>query len=292
MKSNNTEAIQFSLLDYRLRVLGPAREIETLKGSLLTRCQEPPESHPDLIYQIESGGKGYRVFQVDEKRSLLFEVGNLEDLFWELEYNCLSKTLERNNHLVHLHGAAVALNGKGLVFLGKSRAGKSTLSLHLIQRGYQFITDEVVLLDPITKCLKPFPRNLLVRRATFESGEIRKRIREGRLNYEDFYGETKWLIDPLDAGAVEPSEPPKIGQIFCLQRDPDAKPLLEPMSSRLALEEMMRHSFNEAFLQQRTLDVLIQIVESSDVYRLRAPHGGVAWELLRDHLNLPEYSSV
>lgn len=43
-----------------------------------------------------------------------------------------------------LHGSAVLVNGKAVVFSGDSGAGKSTLAANMVDRGYQLITDDVV----------------------------------------------------------------------------------------------------------------------------------------------------
>jgi hypothetical protein len=65
-----------------------------------------------------------------------------------------------------LHGSAVAVNGRAVVFLGECGSGKSTLAAAMIARGYPVITDDVVvlrrlegrwLLQPGAPRLKLFP---------------------------------------------------------------------------------------------------------------------------------------
>ena len=46
-----------------------------------------------------------------------------------------------------LHGSAVAVGGRALVFLGDCGAGKSTLAAAMIARGYPAVTDDVVVLQ-------------------------------------------------------------------------------------------------------------------------------------------------
>jgi hypothetical protein len=45
-----------------------------------------------------------------------------------------------------IHSSAVSINGKGVVFLGKSRAGKSTLASIFCKNGYELITDDFLLI--------------------------------------------------------------------------------------------------------------------------------------------------
>ena len=281
-------ALQVNLLGYRLRITGPEREIETLKGSLFTRCQEPPEAEPHTVYRIEVDGEEYRVIETGREKSILFHSKKLDDIFWDVEYALLCEALDRNNDLIQIHGAAVERDGKALVFLGDSYVGKSTMTLHLIRQGYRFLSDEVVLIDPASGRLKPFPRNLLVRQGALESDAILNQLREGRWRYNDKRGETKWLVDPGEVGAIEEPQEAMVERIYCLKRDEDAGPLLEPLGSRMAIEEMLGQSFNNEHMGKKGVEALIQIATSSQTFRLRAPHGGVAWELLRAHLNLPE----
>ena len=140
MSSNSTSTLQVNLLDYRLRIIGPPREIEEMKGSLFTRCQESPESEPATVYHIEVDKKEFRVFQVDQEKSLIFHSDNLDDIFWNVEYAFFCEALWRNNDLIQIHGAAVERDGRALVFLGDSYVGKSTMTLHLIRRGYRFLS--------------------------------------------------------------------------------------------------------------------------------------------------------
>jgi hypothetical protein len=46
-----------------------------------------------------------------------------------------------------LHGSAVLMNGRAVIFSGQSGAGKSTLANALVQRGYPFITDDLVVIQ-------------------------------------------------------------------------------------------------------------------------------------------------
>lgn len=45
-----------------------------------------------------------------------------------------------------LHGSAILVNGKAVIFSGNSGAGKSTTAANFIARGYQLLTDDVVVL--------------------------------------------------------------------------------------------------------------------------------------------------
>lgn len=62
-----------------------------------------------------------------------------------------------------LHAAAVALNGSGVALPGKTGAGKTTLTAHLVRRGLQYLTDELVFLRDGGPAMRGFPRPLNVK---------------------------------------------------------------------------------------------------------------------------------
>lgn len=69
----------------------------------------------------------------------------------------LQMALGWRRHLL-LHASAVSRQGRAVVMTGLSGAGKSTLSALLAERGWRFLGDEFVLLDPESGHITPFPR--------------------------------------------------------------------------------------------------------------------------------------
>ncbi len=57
--------------------------------------------------------------------------------------------------------AAIALNGKALLLIGRSRSGKSSLAARALAAGLRVLGDDQVLINPSQECL-PFPRRLRV----------------------------------------------------------------------------------------------------------------------------------
>ena len=185
------DELQINLLGVRLRISGPAEEIAPLKNSLFTRCQEPIGPEPDAHIRIEGGESGYRVYRFGNVGDPLFESSDRSKFFWWLDNALFRKALKRAKHLIQIHGGAVERGGKAILFFGDSLAGKSTMTLHLLQLGWRFLTDEVILIDPETLRVQPFRRNLLIRQGALDNDPVLKERIKGNWHYEDFYGETK-----------------------------------------------------------------------------------------------------
>lgn len=69
----------------------------------------------------------------------------------------LQMALGWRRHLL-LHASAVERDGRVLVMTGASGSGKSTLAALLGSRGWRFMGDEFVLIDPASGDAIPFPR--------------------------------------------------------------------------------------------------------------------------------------
>ena len=54
----------------------------------------------------------------------------------------------RAQHLVPLHAACVGRQGRGLLLMGASGAGKTTASLHCLLRGLEFVSEDSVFVTP------------------------------------------------------------------------------------------------------------------------------------------------
>ncbi|MCS6892498.1 MAG: serine/threonine protein kinase, partial [Rhodovarius sp.] len=61
---------------------------------------------------------------------------------------------------MRLHASCVALDGAGLLLLGPAGAGKSSLALRLMERGWMLVADDQVLLQAAPALLAAAPAEL------------------------------------------------------------------------------------------------------------------------------------
>ena len=67
-----------------------------------------------------------------------------------------------------LHAGCVEREGRAVVLTGESGSGKSTLSALLGERGWRFMGDEFVLIDPASGLAWPFPRAVSLKNASID----------------------------------------------------------------------------------------------------------------------------
>lgn len=111
----------------------------------------------------------------------------------------LQMALGWRRHLL-LHASAVEKDGRVLVMTGASGSGKSTLSALLGSRGWRFMGDEFVLLDPDSGQAVPFPRPISLKNsaiAAMRSAQPGRRF--GPLLTATPKGDVRHMVAPPDA---------------------------------------------------------------------------------------------
>jgi HprK-related kinase A len=113
----------------------------------------------------------------------------------------LQMALGWRRHLL-LHASAVEKDGRVLVMTGQSGSGKSTLSALLGHRGWRFMGDEFVLIDPDSGHAVPFPRLISLKNeaiAAMQSAQPGARF--GPLMQGTPKGDIRHLVPPSHAVA-------------------------------------------------------------------------------------------
>ncbi len=113
----------------------------------------------------------------------------------------LGAIMDRIEGSLLLHGAAVSRKGQGIILAGPAFAGKSTLVLELIRRGYDFLSDDAAPIDRRSGLLLPYPRAVGIRK----SGGVGlpQGVRAGLP--DAFELPHRWLVDPVALGAKLPA---------------------------------------------------------------------------------------
>ena len=115
------------------------------------------EATISIVDRGRDGARRYRVFCDDELRQRVASPERAAACaFSELNQLAISRTTGR----LRFHGGAVERNGMVVAVLGASGRGKSTLTAALMQRGWAYLTDEMVAVDPATLRVDPYPKVL------------------------------------------------------------------------------------------------------------------------------------
>jgi hypothetical protein len=180
----------------------------------------------------------------------------LQSLLWHAN----RQAIDRSQESVLVHASAAAHAGTALVLPGPMGAGKSTLVAALVRAGLDYLTDEVVAIDPGSGLVRPYPKYLSLDRehgAAPPSAAVRA-----------FLGDTT-LVAPDDlrpgAAAREPAQP---RLVVNPRYERGATATLTPLRPAAALAALAQHAFHVEADAPRTLEVLGALVEQSRCYEL------------------------
>lgn len=103
---------------------------------------------------IESGGR-FRVLPVSGAPD---ERASARDAIRWARQQVIEGMMRARPDILWMHGAAVASDGRAILLPGARGRGKSTLATALCARGWRFLTDDLIALEPATLQVRPFPR--------------------------------------------------------------------------------------------------------------------------------------
>jgi hypothetical protein len=87
----------------------------------------------------------------------------LDHLVWDVN----RRAIDAAERQLLLHAGAVSRNGAAVLFPAPSGAGKSTLVAGLVQRGFDYVTDEAVAIDPRDATADAYPKPIALERGSW-----------------------------------------------------------------------------------------------------------------------------
>jgi hypothetical protein len=180
-----------------------------------------------------------------------------------------------------LHSGALARNGHGLLLPASQDVGKSTTSVALMAAGFDYLSDEVGAIDPVTGKLYPFPKKVqLDPEAMAFFPDLADRL-------DDRRGLTGRLlarfVSPADMGA-RVAEPARPRWIVFLEPDRTGPPRLEAVSRAAAVERMAENSSNLYRYGDRGVVLLSRVAQGAEAFSLSGGNPKERAELLAERL--------
>jgi len=189
---------------------------------------------------------------------LLYRTRDYRDLFLFLEWQLCGLAVRSRRYLL-LHAGMAARQGRGVVIAGPSGAGKTTLVAALALQGWDYLTDEILVVDPEGPSVVPFPRSLLVREGALAGWpHLLRCLRERSLGGGAPYLGDRRFLAPPPAGGVE-----AVGLVLLVAYRPGEAVTVRPLSRCRGLFELTRHCFNLGSLGEAGLDALCTLTSGS-----------------------------
>jgi hypothetical protein len=192
--------------------------------------------------------------------------GGLEDVLRWARYQAIEQIILARSDLLWLHGAVAGWHGRAVVMPGPRGRGKSTLVTTICARGWSFLTDDILPVDPAALRVLPFPQVPAVRPDPGQDlpESWLRQAAKSEVRVDD------WTVtNPLPIGAIVLPEARRSGGAS-----------LTPCSSAEAVLELASGCWNFAEHGERAVAVLARLVAGRPTFRLAFRDPDQAAELI------------
>lgn len=238
---------EIQILGAFARVVGPLdllRQLQRLFPATVRAAHasdRQASNHTTFTVQLDTPTPGWHQVLRDGVR---LWAGQAEDeLLPYLEWGINTAAAEwLGRRYLLFHAGSVAYAGGGLILPAPSGSGKSTLVAGLVAAGFQYLSDEVAVLDPAALRLLPFAKSLCIKAGARDAlrplyPELATAIPRRR-----FGGESVWYLTPSPDSS--PSAPLPVRHVVLPRYCPGVVTALRPIARSAALQRLLEQSFN------------------------------------------------
>jgi hypothetical protein len=204
-----------------------------------TLIDSPPVADAATFTLLPPGSeRGYRCYTGSE---LKLESGEAGPVFEQFSRELILHVADFSPHRVFVHAGAVGWKDRAIVMPGSSFAGKTTLTAALVRAGATYLSDEYAVVDPLG-WVHPFPRDLQMR----QPGSSRQRPTP---------------VESLHGKAA--TTPMRVAQVIFAHYQPGAAWDPQPVTSGMAVLEMMRHSIPAQRVPRQVMSTLTAVLQGA-----------------------------
>lgn len=252
----------YQLLDVCFSVSYAEESLRRLVHPILRHLELSQPPAVALQLDIVRAGDEWRVLQGIE---VIGSCRDLQGLAPMIQGTLSSLALRRYPYLLALHAGGIARGDKAMLLVGESRSGKTTLTAALLGEGWDYLSDDMILIERNSLTAKAMPCSLGIKPGGWELLSSRFPEREPPRPHLRADGQT-----------VRYFSPPAPRQSFLLPRTvrwivfsslssdaPGGPRVLHPLTG---LQRLLQHCCG-----------IPNALESGDVHRLIEWSAGIAW---------------
>ncbi|MGH7389313.1 MAG: hypothetical protein ACREM3_07615 [Candidatus Rokuibacteriota bacterium] len=247
-------------------VIGDAPEVLAGLARIFSGMLVGEPARPIGRLEVDRDGGRYRVRGNTE---IDLEDGSLHDVLRCLRFSVIQLLIQARPDLLWLHAGAAARSEKAILFPGLRGRGKSTLVTRLCARGWAYLSDDIVPIDPASGAAIPFPQTPAIRE------------HPGQEMGDEWLRAPNKVEVPLRQGAVC-REPVRVAAVVFPAYSADAATELNPCSPATAAADLLRHCWNFSQHGETAVRLACALVSRVPCSRLSFRDGDDAAEYL-DH---------
>ena len=257
------------ILGFRAVVRGPAQLINQFRalhsaGPKWTRAFTSPS---ERAFAIQCAASSSGRFQITRDGSIWAETSRESQLLPWLDVAVNMAAVDSlRGHCLLFHAGVVASNGGGVILPAPSGSGKTTLVAGLVNAGFQYFSDEVMVLDLATRMLLPFAKCMYVKRGARRLLATKFPTLLRDIPSLRFGRQTVWYLSP--PATAWPSEPLPVRTVVFPRYVSHATTTLTEITPLRAIEHLLTQSFNLRELGERGMRALVSTLKGAECYEL------------------------
>ncbi|MEX2556720.1 MAG: hypothetical protein WEB06_13980 [Actinomycetota bacterium] len=254
----------FRVLAYAFRIRTTSPTCAELVLQAVGSCRSPDVPDDAPTFHLEDGGELSRLTLDD---ALLLKNAKRGNAFARLVWHIMNNAVAEARHVLVVHaGVVVAPDGNAVVLPATSGGGKTTLTAGLVRAGFDFLSDEMMAIDPVSLRVLPVPRSLFMKPGTFEAlgvqppdvSEAARLLLDGT-----------WPVTPDDLRPGSLGGPAPVRTVIAPTYRPGSETRIERVSRAAGLSDLAGQAFNlEMFGGAAGIELLAEVVRPASCYRL------------------------
>src|SRR5215813_119774 len=154
IRDHRSEDRSYQLVDFRFRLRNPAGSIECEAARLFSHLPLSDTNSSDVVVEVVEDGNEWLLLYDDEVVDRCSSAGAVIPM---VHANILLTAYRTSSCMAALHAAAVIRNGTCVLMPGVSGSGKTTLTAAALSYGFQYCSDDLILLTHEPVHIRPVP---------------------------------------------------------------------------------------------------------------------------------------
>jgi hypothetical protein len=159
------EARQYRLVNTRFSIAYSDRNLEEIVHPILAHLELPRSEPGALQLVVIDIGEEWRVVQ---GTTVLGSCQSLDSLAPMVQGIMSMLAIRRHRFVFALHAGGVALDDKAMLLVGRSRSGKTILTAALLTLGWDYLSDDMILMERDSLDALAMPCSLGIKRGGWE----------------------------------------------------------------------------------------------------------------------------
>jgi len=260
--------LHYKLHSHQFSIQTGNKKLADLCSHLYPSSRSRRHGSAHIVYSLKMRndnvtGTVYEIL-VDGKNK--YQTNIKSELFSTLEWMITCNALSCLHEFFQLHAGAVIKEGKIILLPANHGQGKTTLTLNLTGNNYRCLSDDIVLIEPETTRIIPFPRSFLIK-----DKSIKELTKSNLIDRKYGYyckSEDILFYNPCSTNKL-PVRNTKPYTIIELKHSRRFKNELRPVSKSEMCIKLLKQSFNIHHYKRKSVTILTKLVRNSKCYSLK-----------------------